>query len=141
MIVQHDGGGGREWPGLSVPSGQLRMDPDALIAAAAQLETELESVTGRSAGSLPQLSGATVQPAGTSFFGGWDVAREMADGYRVAQETFTEAYQRLVEELGKATLLLRENAGDTEAVDRQVASGMHTQEGRLDASGRPVWEA
>lgn len=135
MTAYHDGGWGRTWPGLSVPSGRIRMDPAALITAADELRFEWRSLTGGSAGSLPHFGSATAQPDGVGFFGGWDVAQDMAGGYRVAQQAFEMAYQRLVDELDKAVVLLCDNADDTRATDRRVAAAMPDQPGALGVTG------
>lgn len=129
------GGGGRAWPGLSAQSGRMEMDPDVLRTAAADLRAELESLADQSAGSLPKLSSATSQPAGTSFFGDWDIAREMAEGYRVAQEAVVEAYTQLLEQLGNAVSALEATAGGTEATDELGATGFRDQSAALGDTG------
>jgi hypothetical protein len=135
MAVQHDAGSAT-WPGLQVRPGGLEMDPEALIAAAARLEAIGASVGDESAGAVSPLHQATAQPAGTSFFGGWDVAREVAEGYRVAQEAIVECYLRLVHETHNAAALLRENAGETARVDRHGAAAMDRQHAVVDESGQ-----
>lgn len=132
------GGGGRAWPGLSVRPGEMQMDPDALRAAAETLAAELESLTGQSSGSLYKVAEATAQPLGTSFFGSWDVARAMADGYRTGQEAIMEAYGRLAQELANAVTLLQSSAGDTEAVDGLGATGFRHQGAALDQPVAPT---
>ncbi|HEY8450843.1 MAG: hypothetical protein FWJ70_02515 [Micromonosporaceae bacterium] len=129
------GGGGRAWPGLSVRPGEMRMDPDVVRAAADTLAREWESLTGQSSGSLGQLSSTTAQPAGTSLFGSWDVARAVAEGYRTGQEAIVEAYQRLVTELGHAISLLYSAAGDTERADEYSAAGFARQSAVLGEAG------
>lgn len=125
------GGGGRAWPGLSVRSGEMRMDPEVVRAAADTLARELETLTGQSSGSLNQLSSTTAQPPGTSFFGSWDVARAVAEGYRTGQEAIVSGYARLIRELTNAISLLYLAAGDTERADEFGAAGFTRQSAAL----------